>query len=113
MSLKTQYKQNKNLFPPIRHELKDCAFDDKDKLRLKALLERYEDVFYHEDEKLPACTSYQHRMNMSPDTKPWKQIQYRYNPVQQEAISKKISELEAADIIEKSQSEYLSPIILV
>ena len=93
--------------------MKDCAFNDKDKHRLKILLERYEDVFHHESKKIPACTSYQYCMNMSPDTKPWKQIEYRYYPVQQEAISMKITEMEAADNIKKSQSEYLHQIEIV
>ena len=121
-----QYKQNKKWyknsvpvfsgkteFPPIQHELKGCILDSKNKQHLTQLLGEYDDVFYHEGEPLPACTSYQHRMHIRPDTKPWKPIQYRYNPVQQEKLDEKIAEMYEAGIIEPSESEYLSPVILV
>ena len=102
----------KTEFPPIQHELKDCVLNDQGKQYLTKLLRRY-DVFYHEGEPLPVCTSYQHHMRMNPDTKPWKPIQYRYNPVQQQKLDEKNTEMYEAGIIEPSDSEYLSPVILV
>ena len=52
-------------------------------------------------------------MRIDADTKPWKPVTYRYNPVVQKQIDKKIKEMKDADIIEVSESEFISPIILV
>ena len=43
-------------------------------MRLEPLLNQYDDGLYHEGERLPACKSYQNKMNMSPEMKPRKQI---------------------------------------
>ena len=74
----------------------------KNNLILESLLLKQDNIcIYHEGEQLPACTLYHHKMN--PNTNPWKQMKYRYNLIQQEAIDQKIKEMLTADIIEKLQ----------
>ena len=97
----------------IHHDLSKTILNEEEKTEFRELLEHYDDIFYHEGEQLPVCKGYTHRMRIDPSTKPWKPISYRYQPLAQRNIDLKVKEMIEADIIEESDSEFISPIILV
>ncbi len=88
----------------------DLTRDQKDKLLI--FLKEHKDVFACNLSQLGSTNLYAHKIDTG-DHPPVKQAFYRTNPSMRAEISRQLAELENNQIIEKSMSEYQSPIVMV
>ena len=76
------------------------------------LLQEFSDVF-EESSQLPPVRSCDHAINLHEGAQPINLRPYRYSPLQKTEIEKQVHELLEKGIIQKSQSPFASPILLV
>lgn len=84
----------------------------KTKQLFKDLFWRHELSFAQTDTDLGCCTIGQHSINIG-DAEPIKQRPYRHNKESEDFVTREIASLESAGLIEKCNSPFASPVVVV
>lgn len=80
---------------------------------IQAICTKYNDIFHLPGDKLTTTNSYEHNIYLKPDASPVFTKPYRLPHSQKPEINKQIKKMLQDDIIEETQSEWSSPILLV
>lgn len=91
--------------------LSHCSPDEEHEM--SRLCNRFNEVFYLEGDPLKHTDVIQHEIELKPGTTPIFTRQYRIPESQKEEIQKQLDDLESRGIIEKSNSPWNSPLLLV
>ncbi|GBM36328.1 hypothetical protein AVEN_212885-1 [Araneus ventricosus] len=92
--------------------LLDPELDDLQWKELLSLLVEFTDVFYLEDKPVKVSNKVKHRINTA-DSQPVKQKPYRVSFEERRVIQEEVDKMLKLDIIEHSESPWLSPAVLV
>lgn len=93
-------------------DLTDSNLSNSEQSKLLEFLGRNRDIFAKDLSELGCTDVYQHKINTESAT-PVRQRFYRTNPKQREEIDRQVQEMLENDIIEPSNSEWHSPVVLV
>ena len=96
----------------LNFDLEQSDLTEKQKLSLLSLLGKNRDVFATSLSELGCTELYPHRIDTG-DAAPVQQRPYRASPEAKGIISEKVQEMLEHNIIEPSQSEWHSPVVLV
>ena len=91
--------------------LNGCTHDEKDTIR--QLCEEFPYQFYVDGDILGTTKVVKCKINLVPNAKPVWVPQYRIPQIHREALVKLVDDFERQGIIEKGQSNYNSPVILI
>ena len=93
-------------------DLKDSDLTESQKLEFLAFLGKNRDVFAKDVSELGRCDLYQYKIDTG-DAPPVRQRFYRTSPAMKKEISRQIDDLEKHGLIEKCESDWTSPIVMV
>ena len=98
--------------PPIHFNLDESDLSDEQKQTLRNFLSNHRDVFATNLSELGKSNRYSHKIETTDNT-PIRMPFYRQNPKMQDEINRQVQELLDNGIVEESNSEYHSPVVLV
>lgn len=84
----------------------------EEKFGVTQLMEKYQNLFYKEGDRLTNTTSIVHEIKTTTNEQINSKL-YRYPPQHESEVRKQMKEMEAQGIIRKSKSRYSSPIIVI
>lgn len=103
------YDRSKFIFDELN--LSHCSADQK--YEMMQLCTNYSIAFYVDGDALKHTDIMKHEIELKPGTMPINTRQYRIPESQKEEIQRQLDELESKSIIEKSNSPWNSPLLLV
>ena len=99
---------------PINFDLSQSDLNDQQKQKLRDFLDDHRDIFANSISELGKTVNrFAHRIETDPNASPVRMPFYRQPPHLQKEIDRQVQELLDNDIIEESNSEYHSPVVLV
>ena len=93
-------------------DLDSSELNEKQREQLLTLLGQYRDIFARDITELGVTNIYEHRIDTG-DAIPVRQRFYRHTPTASKEAERQIKEMLENDIIEKSTSEWQSPVVMV
>ena len=97
----------------MQFNVNDCNLSQDEKRQMLKFLNQNRDVFAQSIFELGRAKDYAHKITLKPDAKPFKTKPYRCSPKQKEIINQQLDEWLKAGIIQPSESDYSSAIVLV
>ena len=102
-----------DLTAALDESFKNTTFNDQQRTQLSNLCTRYRSVFSLSQNELGRCTIAEAEFLLQKNTEPVDRHPYTTNPRAQEVIDKCVNDMEATGIIEKTLSEWGSPVCIV
>ena len=102
-----------DLTAALDESFKNTTFNDQQRTQLLNLCTRYRSVFSLNRNELGRCTIAEAEFLLQKNTKPVDRHPYTTNPRAQKAIDKWVNDMEETGIIEKTLSEWGSPVCIV
>jgi hypothetical protein len=96
--------------------IKSANFDSlnpEEKAAMQTICSKFSDVFHLDSDKLSTTNLYKQRIRLKPDSMPIFIKPYRLPHSQKEEIHSQITKMLENDIIEKTSSEWSSPVLVV
>lgn len=94
----------------IELDLTNTDLNEEQQNKIKRLMQKFPDVF---NEKSGRTKKVQHKIDLTPGSKPFNSPPFRYAPARKETIEQHIKEMLEQGIISPSTSPWASPVILV
>ncbi|KAK3100025.1 hypothetical protein FSP39_013636 [Pinctada imbricata] len=94
-------------------DLSDSDLTNEQKEDLLRFLTQYKDVFSTDLSQIGKTSLYKHKIDTVPGSKPVRKQFYRTSPVASQVIREHVNEMLQNDIIQPSNSEWHSPVVLV
>ena len=103
------------LTEPLQQLLDNCGenFHPTDQAKIRALLEKHQEVFSLHKFDLGRTHAVQHDIPLQPGARPLKQRPYRHGPAQELEIEEQVQELKEHGLITAGKGAWSSPVVLV
>ncbi|KAK3101592.1 hypothetical protein FSP39_004699 [Pinctada imbricata] len=97
----------------LQFDLSNADLDEPQKRTLKFFLNGFKDVFSSDLSQLGKVTGHKHKIETIPGSKPVRKQFYRTSPHVAKEIRRQVDEMLENDIIQPSNSEWHSPVVMV
>ncbi|KAK3105624.1 hypothetical protein FSP39_002098 [Pinctada imbricata] len=97
----------------LNFDLSESDLSDKQKENLLEFLHQHKDVFSTDLSQIGKTSLYKHKIDTVPGAKPVRKQFYRTSPTASQVIREHVNEMLQNDIIQPSNSEWHSPVVLV
>ncbi|KAI3660863.1 hypothetical protein MP638_006620 [Amoeboaphelidium occidentale] len=89
------------------------TLEDNERKKVRELLIRFEDVFEERIERLSGLKNYFYEILLEPDAKPIASKCRKFSPKEKVIIPEELTKMKQAGIVKESESEWVSPVVLV